>query len=125
MLQNYYKKIPETKTSPGSSPGSVIAGVKSLPLTLFSSRNRRRLTFAESDFYDGTFLARDIIPVSGFLSRGKKEEQERGKDARPIDLRRQGHRRGQTFTLTNLSETAVAGERGEFKSFQPFKPFNV
>jgi hypothetical protein len=27
--------------------------------------------------------------------------------------------------LINLSETAVAGERGAFKSFQPFKPFNV
>ena len=45
-----------------------------------------------------------------------------------LDSIRQGHRRRQTLSLADPSETAVAGERGAFKSFQPFKTlrrFNV
>lgn len=61
-----------------SAGGHQVPGVKSLLLTLISSRNHRVSHSPGAVFYDWTFLARDIFPVSSCSSRGRKEEQEGG-----------------------------------------------
>ena len=55
----------------------------STPTRLIKKKRLLAGVIAGSDFYDWTFLAGDIFPVSSCLRRGRKKEQEEEKRSSP------------------------------------------